>query len=119
MLWQCAAVKLPNAEKAIVGRNKIADYLLNPAHPDNGGKAVFFEELGFRRAEPETLAKALRELARQAEVTRIATSPHGRKYVIVGQIKSPIGKAADVQTIWIVDEGLDKARLVTAYPDKA
>ena len=112
-------MKLPNAETAVVERGKIVDYLLNAAHPDNGGKAAFFEGLGFRRGEPETLAKALRELARQAEVTRTATSPHGRKYVIVGQIKSPIGKAADVQTIWIVDKGLDMARLVTAYPHKA
>ena len=111
-------MRLPNAEKAVVERDKLVDYLLNAAHPDNGGKAAFFEGLGFCRAEPETLAKALRELARQAEVTRIATSPHGRKYVIVGQIKSPIGKAADVQTIWIVDKGRNVARLVTAYPRK-
>src|SRR5438046_3272925 len=34
-------------------------------------------------------------------------------------IKSPVGKAADVQTIWIVDKGMDVARLVTAYPHKA
>jgi hypothetical protein len=32
-------MKLPNADKAIIDREKIADYLLNPAHPDNGGKA--------------------------------------------------------------------------------
>src|SRR5213592_1322 len=75
-LWQCAAVKLPNAEKAVVEREKVANYLLNAAHPDNGGKAAFFEELGFRRADPETLAKALQKLAHQAEVTRTATSPH-------------------------------------------
>jgi hypothetical protein len=119
VLWQSAAVKLPNAEKAIVEREKVADYLLNAAHPDNGGKAAFFEGLGFRRAQSETLAKALRELARQAEVRQTATSPHGRKYVIVGQIKSLTGKAADVQTIWIVDKGVDVARLVTAYPRNA
>ena len=29
-------MKLPNAERAVVEREKIADYLLNPAHPDNG-----------------------------------------------------------------------------------
>jgi len=119
VLWQCAAVKLPNAEKAIVGRNKIADYLLNPAHPDNGGKAVFFEELGFRGAQPAILAQALRRLAREAEVMQVLTSPHGQKYVIVGQIQSPTGVAASVRTIWIVDKGSDVARLVTAYPHKA
>ena len=74
-------MKLPNAEKAIVEREKVANYLLNAAHPDNGGKVAFFEELGFRRADPETLAKALQKLAHQAEVTRTATSSHGQKYV--------------------------------------
>ena len=118
MLWQCAAVKLPNADKAVVERDKIADYLLNAAHPDNGGKAAFFEELGFRRSESKTLAKALQKLARQAEITKSATSPHGEKYVIVGQVESPTGKAANVRTIWIVDKGRDMARLVTAYPHK-
>ena len=112
-------MKLPNPDKLVVEREKIADYLLNPAHPDNGGKARFFEELGFRRKEWETLAAALRTLAQTADVANSAESPHGRKYVILGRIESPGGKAARVQTVWIVDTGLDFARLVTAYPRKA
>jgi hypothetical protein len=44
-------MRLPNATKAIVERKKIVDYLLNPAHPDNGGKAQFFDKLKFRRKE--------------------------------------------------------------------
>ncbi|MGI8964780.1 MAG: DUF6883 domain-containing protein [Limisphaerales bacterium] len=87
-----------------------------PAHPDNGGKAAFFEGLGFRRAEWETLAAALRALAGQTEATQSTKSPHGQKYVIVGRIKSPGGKSPLVRTIWIVDIGLEVARLVTAYP---
>lgn len=98
---------------------KIVDYLLNPAHPDNGGKAALFEALGFRREEWQTLAKALQTLATRDEVAQSTDSPHGRKYVILGRIESPGGKAAIVQTIWIVDTGLEVARLVTAYPPKA
>jgi hypothetical protein len=116
--WQIAEVNLPNAHKAIVKRDKIADYLLNAAHPDNGGKAAFFESLGFRPAQPELLAQALRKLARQAEVTKATASPHGQKYVIVGQIESPTGKVANVQAIWIFDKDRNVARLVTAYPQK-
>jgi hypothetical protein len=101
-------------------RDKIADYLLNAAHPDNGGKAAFFEKLGVHRSEPETLAKALQKLASQAEITESAASPHGEKYVIVGQVEAPTGKAANVQTAkaFGVNKGWDVARLVTAYPHK-
>jgi hypothetical protein len=42
-------VKLPGADKAVVSREKIVDYLHDAAHPDNGGKAEFFAQLGFRR----------------------------------------------------------------------
>ena len=112
-------MKLPNAQALLVEREKIVDYLLNPSHPDNGGKAAFLERLGFHRSEWKTLAAALRALAGKADTVQSSKSPHGRKYVIVGQIESPGGKSALVQTIWIVDAGRDVARLVTAYPYKA
>jgi hypothetical protein len=111
-------MKLPNADKAVVEREKVEDYLLNSAHPDNGGKAQFFERFGFHRNEWKILAKAFFELARTAEVTHSMKSSHGQKYVIVGRIESPSGKLALVRTIWIVDKGSDVARLVTAYPRK-
>lgn len=109
-------MKLPNANLAVVPERKLTHYLLNPAHPDNGGKAEFFTSLGFRVSEWEVLAAALRDLAGTSPVSQQAESPHGRKYVIVGRIESPDGKPALVQTIWIVDTGTDVARLVTAYP---
>ena len=107
---------LPNAQKAVVDQEKILDYLLNPAHPDNGGKAEFFTQLGFSRDQWEILAAALKALAGSKEVANATESPHGMKYVIVGRMQSPSGKTPLVQTIWIVDKGMDAARLVTAYP---
>jgi len=47
-------MKVPGAHLAVVEQAKIIDYLLNPAHPDNGGKAVFFDSLGFSRKEWRT-----------------------------------------------------------------
>ena len=55
-------MKLPNAAKAVVEREKVAGYLLNPAHPDNGGKAQFFLGLGFQRDDWRPLAAAFRKL---------------------------------------------------------
>jgi hypothetical protein len=111
-------MKLPNAGQALVGREKVEDYLLDSGHPDNSGKAEFFEQFGFRRNEWEILADAFLALAHKAEVAQSMKSPHGQKYVIVGRIESPNGKTASVRTIWIVDKGLNIARLVTAYPHK-
>jgi hypothetical protein len=112
-------MKLPNANKAAVDREKIADYLLNPAHPDNGGKAEFFTQLGFHRDRWEILATALKLLVVSSEVVFVSESPHGKKYIVAGRIQSPGGKSPLVQTIWIVDKNRDAARLVTAYPRKA
>jgi hypothetical protein len=57
------AMKLPNARQVVVDRRKITEYLLNPTHPDNGGKAKFFVELGFGIEKWEVFAQALREMA--------------------------------------------------------
>ena len=111
-------MRLPNAALAVVEREKIQDYLLNPAHPDNGGKAQFFENLGFRRTQWQILATAFRTLALETHVVQSIKSLHGEKYVIVGIIEAPSGTSRKVKTIWIVDRGEDVARLVTAYPQE-
>ena len=109
-------MKLPNAEHALVDLGKITDYLLNASHPDNGGKARFFGELGFARTEPATLADALLVVAGEGKMVRQAESPHGRKFVVDGAIQAPRGSTASVRTIWIVDVGQEAPSLVTAYP---
>jgi hypothetical protein len=109
-------MKLPNAQAAIVAQEKVCDYLLNAAHPDNGGKAAFFLTLGFSREQWPALAVALRKLAATTDVTEGLESPHGRKYVLEGRIESPSGRTPWVRTVWIVDAGQDAPRLVTAYP---
>jgi hypothetical protein len=109
-------MKLPNRHQAVVEREKIVDYLLNPAHPENGGKAEFFGKLGFLRTEWKVFAEALHALVQTLEVAHHIESMHGHKYIIAGRIESPSGKVAKVQTIWIVDKGQDVARLITAYP---
>jgi hypothetical protein len=103
---------------ALVERGKIVDYLLNPAHPDNGGKAPFFMALGFRREAWETLAAALRRLALNSPVTQNMETVHGKKYIVDGVIETPVGKTPVVRTVWIINSGFDVPRLVTAYPHK-
>jgi hypothetical protein len=112
-------MRLPHANKAVVDRGKIVDYLLNAAHPDNGGKAAFFVALGFSRDNWQGLAAARRELAATAAVIKSVESAHGQKYDLRGRIQSPSGKAPAVLAVWIVDRSTDAPRLVTAYPHEA
>ena len=56
-------MRLPNVQFAVVEEEKVVDYLLYPAHPDNRGKALFFLGLGFRRDEWRPLAAAFRKVA--------------------------------------------------------
>ncbi len=111
-------MRLPNVQVAVVEPEKIVDYILNPAHPDNGGKAVFFLGLGFRRDEWRSLAAALRKVAEGQLVAKSMASPHGRKYIVDGRIETPSGRTPLVRTVWIVDQGFDTPRLVTAYPQE-
>ena len=44
------------------------------------------------------------------------TSPHGQKYIVDGMLVTPIGQLPLIRTVWVVDAGGDRPRLVTAYP---
>jgi hypothetical protein len=54
-------MKLPNAPQARVDRDKVTDYLLNPAHRYGASKARFFMQFGFTLERWEVLADALRQ----------------------------------------------------------
>jgi hypothetical protein len=88
-------MKLPYAEQAVVEREKITDYLLNPAHPDNSGKAPFFVSLGFRPDDWPALAAALCKLAVATEVAKSMVTTHGVKYVLDGRMETPGGEMHD------------------------
>jgi hypothetical protein len=111
-------MKLRNAQLARVDRRKVVDYLLNAAHPDNGGKASFFRALGFSATAPEALADRLKAIALAAEVVYRTESAHGEKYVVdgllVGESEGEPGRL--VRTVWIIERGQDEPRMVTAYP---
>jgi hypothetical protein len=69
-------------------------YLLNHAHPDNGGKAQFFVSLGFSSDDPEALIQALLDVAQQSEVVRRTESAHGEKYMLTVGCRCTLKRAA-------------------------
>jgi hypothetical protein len=111
-------MQLPSADDAVVLREKVVGYLLNPHHPDGAPKARFFNLVGFEIDEWEVLADALKQLGERSPVVGSVDSAHGTKYIVDGAIATPSGRLAEVRTIWIVDRGQQRPRLVSAYPRK-
>ena len=60
---------LPRAETATVDERKVAAYLLNAAHPDNGGKSRFFDELGYKPSDSAKLARRVTATMPQAPIS--------------------------------------------------
>ena len=102
-------MKLPNPHLAIVEREKVTEYLLNPAHRFGASKAAFFGGFGFRLDDWETLARALRQHAQQHEVSTERETGFGPRYEVDGSLTTPDGRAPRVRTVWQLDHG-DVAR---------
>ncbi|WP_461071068.1 DUF6883 domain-containing protein [Spirosoma horti] len=61
-------MNLPNYQHAYIPDAKLSTYLLNHTHPQNRGKARFFNLVGFDLSNVENLRIALLELARMGVV---------------------------------------------------
>jgi len=109
-------MKLPNAERALVERDKITEYLLNPAHRYGASKARFFGAFGFRVEQWEILAQALREHGQNHDVTKVRETGFGPRYEVEGALPAPDGRRPRVCTVWQLDRTAIAPRLITAYP---
>lgn len=110
--------KLPNADQAIVPREKIVDYLLSLDHQDGWGKARFFMMFGFAVERWNELEEALRHHARETDVAEEIATEYGQKYSLIGQIIAPDGRTPSIRTVWMIPTREEAPRLVTAYAEK-
>jgi hypothetical protein len=109
-------MKIPGAERAIVDPAKVRDYLLSPEHPVGRFKAVFFESLGYSRANWQALRSDLLRSARSADAAPGSSSPFGQKFEVRATLDGPSGRRAAVVVVWIVLNGEMAPRFVTAFP---
>lgn len=109
-------MKLPNAGLVLVEREKIVEYLFNPAHRFGASKARFFTAFGFRVEQWEVLAAALRTHARSHEVAQQRETGHGPRFTVEGELDAPDGRRPRVRSVWQLDHGEVAPRLITAYP---
>ena len=109
-------MKLPSAHSAVIEREKIVDYLLNPTHRYGASKARFFASFGFSAQKWEQLAQALHLHGQTHEVKRARETGFGPRYEVEGGLHAPDGRSPRVRSVWQQDQGEVAPRLITAYP---
>ena len=108
-------MRIPGAERASIDAAKVRDYLLSSEHRVGSAKARFFTQLGFDHQRWTLLRDELHRFAQQ-EAQLGGATPFGQKYVVPGTIQGPPGRAAPIVAVWIILNGEDFPRFVTAYP---
>ncbi|MGO8765393.1 MAG: DUF6883 domain-containing protein [Limisphaerales bacterium] len=109
-------MKLPNADKLVIEREKIVDYLLNPTHRFGASKARFFDRFGFESEHWQQLAEALRLHGQTHEVKCVRETGFGPRFQVEGKLNAPDGRSPRVRSVWQHDYGAVAPRLITAYP---
>jgi len=108
--------KLPKCEKAYIPKEKLSNYLLSETHAVGREKARYFRSIGYTAEKIEELVEALLMIARSERTCKEIASEFGIKYVVDGELATPVGTTVQVRTIWVVDLQDTRPRFVTAYP---
>ena len=77
---------------------------------------MFFIRFGFNAVQWEQFANALRLHGATHEVTSVDQGIYGTEFTVDGTLETPDGRNPRVRTVWIIENGSDQPRLVTAYP---
>ena len=90
--------------------------MLSPQHPIGRFKAVFFAGLGYTEEDWAKLETDLRSQHLTLDAEERERSTYGRKYMITGRLRGPSGEEANLISVWVIREGEEIPRFVTAYP---
>ena len=113
---------LPNYENAVILREKLERYSLDPEHVSSTvGKSsgmdkarVFRAVLGFLKEDWELLKnRILEELPYEEAIVR-EEDEYGKRYTVEVAITGPNGNTAVVLTAWIIKPGTDFPFLTSA-----
>lgn len=109
------ADRLPRANQAVVPREKLERYLLNPEHEVGRHKArVFASALGIRQRDWEHLRDQFQTAVADAPISSVRETPWGGLYELVLAIDGLNDQTRRVMSVWLV-AGQEPPRLVTAY----
>ena len=110
---------LPNYEKAVILRDKLAGYALDPTHDEGRHKArVFKSALGFEQSDWEELKRRILDELPYHEAIPQGEGLWGIKYLVILPIAGLNGNTADVETVLIIRPKTDFPTLVTTLVAK-
>jgi hypothetical protein len=110
-------MKVPNSENAVIAEDKLVRYLLDLNHRRGGSKAKLLLSLGYQPAEWQVLEVDLRREHLESEVVESRATPWGARYEVVAPLTGPTGDTVMFRSVWQIDLGSDRPRLVTMYPE--
>ncbi len=108
-------MKLPHADDVRIDERKVRGYLLSETHPVGRFKARVFAALGFDDSAAQAFIGELRRLAAGGDISEMVETPFGQKYAVPGDLQGPLG-TAPVLTVWFLERGQERVRLVTVRP---
>jgi len=108
--------KLPNADQAVIQREKLTGYHFSRAHPVGRFKAQFFAKMGFQSDNWLSFEAALRTQHLTENAQLVEASSFGKKYEIRAILKGPLSPPQMIVSVWIIETGELIPRFVTAYP---
>jgi hypothetical protein len=109
-------MKLPNAENAIIADDKLVNYLLNVDHPKGGSKARLLVSMGYEADDWPRLEADIRAQHFPVDVESMTGSDYGTRYEIVAPLTGPFGRTIVFRSVWQIDVGSNRPRLITMYP---
>lgn len=113
--WPAHPQAVPKAADAVIPREKLLHYALNPDHPIGGNKArVFASALGFTQDNVQQLMDVIAQRLPGLPAHSKGVGPHGELFQVDVPVTGPKGSGT-VRTGWIIRTGESFARLTSAY----
>ncbi len=108
-------MKLPFQNRLIIEESKIRNYLLDTLHHSGADKAAFFVS---HSCNVFSLKEIILKQAKDEEYTIKFETLFGEKYILESSVIMPDSKVIVLRSVWIVLDGTNFVKFVTAYPIK-
>lgn len=107
--------RLPNHKNAVIPRNKLKNYILNP--DKDPGKSKFFNSIGYNMKNHDRLAQDIREGLRTNRAVSYGKNKYGHEAFEVS-MNLGVNDKKETTTGWQIDSGSKIPKFITAYPKK-